>query len=80
MDYDQTKKVLAQLEHHGVRYIVIGGVALNLLGLPRATLDLDLFIAPEHHNIECLKKALESVFTDPCIEEIRADDLIGDAI
>ena len=78
MDYDQTKMVLAELEKHGVHYIVIGGVALNLLGLPRATLDLDLFIAPEHHNIERLKKALDSVFADPCIEEISADDLIGD--
>ena len=35
-------------------------MAINLLGLPRATEDLDIFVAPEPDNIERLKKALPS--------------------
>ena len=78
MDYDLTRKVLAALEREHVRYVVFGAVALNLLGLPRATEDLDIFIAPERENIERLRTALHSVFHDPCIDEITADDLLGE--
>ena len=42
------------------------------------TEDLDIFVAPERENIERLKAALRSVFNDPAIEEITADDLLGD--
>lgn len=78
MDYDLTRTVLAALEREGVKYVVFGAVALALHGLPRATEDLDIFVAPERDNIERLKAALHSVFDDPCIDEITADDLLGD--
>lgn len=55
MDYDLTRKVLAALEREEVKYVVFGAVALALHGLPRATEDLDIFIAPEPDNIERLK-------------------------
>jgi hypothetical protein len=52
-------------------------VALNFHGIARFTEDLDLFLAPEHDNIERLKRALRSVFDDPEIEQITAADLLG---
>jgi hypothetical protein len=78
MELDVAKQVLAALEREGVRYVVCGAVAINILGLARATEDLDLFLAPERENVERLKAALRSVFVDPSIEEISADDLLGD--
>ena len=78
MDYDTTKQVLAALERHEVHYVVFGAAALNLHGLARFTEDLDLFIAPERENIERLKRALHDVFDDPQLDEISADDLLGD--
>ncbi len=78
MDYGLTKKVLAALNREGVQYVVFGAVALNLLGLARATEDLDIFIAPDRSNVDRLKAALRSVFDDPHIDEITADDLLGD--
>jgi hypothetical protein len=78
MDVELTKRVLEALEREGVRYIVFGAVALNLLGLARATEDLDLFVEPDRANIDRLKIALCSVFEDPEIEGISADDLLGD--
>jgi hypothetical protein len=78
MDVDLTTKILAALEREQVRYVVIGAVALAVHGLPRATEDLDIFVAPEAENIERLKRALSSVFNDPCIDEITADDLLGE--
>lgn len=78
MDYDLTRRVLEALHQHGVAYKVFGAVALNLHGLARATEDLHLFIAPSEDNIARLRDALRSVFADPSIDEITADDLLGD--
>lgn len=78
MDFDTTRDVLAALEREGVVYVVCGAVALNLQGLARATKDLDIFIQPAVENVERLKTALKSVFHDPEIDGIRADELLGD--
>jgi len=78
VNFDLVRRVLAAFEAEGVEYIVFGAAALNLLGLPRATEDLDVFIAPDAGNIERMKKALRSVFDDPNIDEVTADDLLGD--
>jgi hypothetical protein len=39
---------------------------------------VDLFIAPNSDNVERLKAALRSVWEDPCIEQISANELCGD--
>ena len=78
MDYDFTKRVLAALEQHQVHYAVFGAVALNLHGLARFTADLDIFVEPTAENIERLRTALKSVVDDPAIDEISADDLLGE--
>jgi len=69
---------LAALEREGVRYVIIGAVALNLQGLARATEGLDVFIEPDAGNIDRLRAALVSVFEDPHVDEITAEDLLGD--
>lgn len=75
---DDVLRVVASLNAAGVDYVVVGGVAVNLHGLIRATEDLDVFIRPDAENVERLKRALRSVWEDPSIDEIRADDLCGD--
>ncbi|MFA5509206.1 MAG: nucleotidyl transferase AbiEii/AbiGii toxin family protein [Vulcanimicrobiota bacterium] len=66
------------LEANEVDYFVVGGMAVNLHGLVRATEGIDLFVEPSPENIERLRSALRSVWDDPCIEEISSDDLCGD--
>jgi hypothetical protein len=78
MDFESAQRVLEALEREGVRYVVFGAAALNLLGLARFTEDLDLFIAPEAGNIDRLKSALRSVFDDQAIDDISASDLLGE--
>jgi hypothetical protein len=78
MDFDVLKRVLAALESHGVKYTIFGAVALNLHGIARQTEDLDLFIAPDAANIDRLKAALRDAIDDPEIENITAEDLLGD--
>ncbi len=78
MDYDAARQVLGALERHGVRYAVFGAAALNLHGLARFTEDLDVFIEPVRDNIDRLSAALHDVFDDPSLDEITADDMLGD--
>jgi hypothetical protein len=78
VDFDLTKRVLAALEAHGVRYAVFGAVALNLHGLARFTADLDLFVEPTAENVERLRTALKAAVDDPAIDDISTDDLLGD--
>jgi hypothetical protein len=75
---DDALRVIKSLNDSGVEYVVIGGVAINLHGLVRATEDLDIFVRPDVENITKLRRALRSVWTDPDIEQITAEDLCGD--
>lgn len=48
----QVERVLAALEKAGVRYLVVGGVALVLHGYLRTTIDLDLVLQLDPDNLE----------------------------
>jgi hypothetical protein len=78
MDFDVLRRLFEALEREQVRYAIFGAVALNLHGLARFTEDPDLFIEPEAENIARLRAALRTVVDDPDIEQITADDLMGD--
>lgn len=52
------KEFIELLNLHEVRYLVIGGYAVNFHGYPRYTKDLDFWIWLEDKNIEQLLKAL----------------------
>jgi hypothetical protein len=78
MEATKVLAVLRALSAAGVRYKVVGGVALNLHGIVRATEDLDLFVAADPENVSRLRAGLTAVFADPHIEEITAEDLAGD--
>ena len=52
--------VFASLEENDVKYLVIGGIAAVLHGVPRATFDLDLLIEATPENAERLLGALEA--------------------
>jgi hypothetical protein len=51
MEPDVVLSVLRALEAAGVRYALVGGVAINFHGLPRATTDIDIFVSPDPDNI-----------------------------
>ncbi len=78
MDMDFIVGLFRAFSREGVRYKVIGGIALNLHGLVRATEDLDIFVDPDPLNVEKLKAALRSVYSDPEIDQISAADLGGE--
>lgn len=57
-DFEQ---IFRSLERAGVRYLVVGGVAVVLHGHPRFTADLDLALALEPANVEAALTALEEL-------------------
>jgi hypothetical protein len=78
MDFQKVFDFIREMNREGVEYITLGAVALNLHGVIRATTDADFFIRPDRENIERLKRALRRVWRDPSIDEISADDFIGE--
>jgi hypothetical protein len=74
MEFDRFLDVIRAFEREGVDYVLVGGVAVNLHGIARATEDIDFFVRPDAANIERLKRSLRSLWDDPEIEEIRIED------
>jgi hypothetical protein len=54
-------KVLEVLERHGVKYVVIGGLAAELRGSPYATRDVDVTPSRERANLGRLADALREL-------------------
>ncbi len=55
---DQLQSVFASFQRNDVKYLVIGGIAAVLYGVPRATFDLDILIEPTKANAQRLLDAL----------------------
>lgn len=54
------KDVFSSFQKYNVRYLVIGGIAAVLHGVPRATFDLDILIEANEENAQRLLNALEA--------------------
>jgi len=74
MELDDVIAVIRAFNEYGVEYVLIGGVAVNLHGLVRGTEDVDFLVAPDPGNFSRIRSALESLFQDPSIDEITAED------
>jgi len=55
---NQLKGVFSSFHDHNVRYVIIGGIAAILYGVPRATFDLDILIEATSDNAQHLLDAL----------------------
>lgn len=77
MNFEQTIEILAAFQREQVRYVLIGSMAMAAHGLIRATQDADFLVAADYDNVERIKRALDSVFHDPHIDEITSADLSG---
>lgn len=75
---DRLLDLLRALAAEDVTYAIFGGVAVNLHGIIRATEDVDLFLDPSEENVARLHRALRRLWDDPALDEITADDLLGD--
>lgn len=49
--------IFRALDAEKVRYLLVGGLALNIHGVERATMDVDLMLALDPENLEAFKRA-----------------------
>ncbi len=68
-------KVCEKFNEVDVEYVIGGGFAVILHGLPRLTNDIDFFVNPSKENVEKIKTALIEIFNDESINDIKPTDI-----
>jgi hypothetical protein len=66
-------KLCEELNRLGASYIIIGGLAMNNLGLVRTTEDVDILIDPSPENQRKVREAL-LILPEQAIRELGADE------
>jgi hypothetical protein len=66
-------RLCAELNRIAAKYIVIGGLAMNELGLVRVTEDIDLLIEPSIENQQVIRQALR-ILPERAIDELGAEE------
>ena len=62
-------------QRNNLRYMCIGGYAVNYYGFHRATVDLDIWIAPTNENKKCFFNTMLCMgYTESEFEDIKKED------
>lgn len=72
--------VIEAFNLEGVKYLVVGGFAVNFHGYNRSTADLDLWVSNEENNLESIRSAIQKVgfeFGEDAKNELRSDRMIS---
>lgn len=67
-----------KLEEHQVHYLVAGGLAMNLHGVPRMTMDIDLLLALDQDNLAAFIEVAGELDLKPVLPVKLADLLDPD--
>lgn len=59
--------LFASLARHEVRYLLVGGLAMNLHGVPRMTMDVDIMLALDDANLEHFFAVAEELKLRPAL-------------
>ena len=59
--------ILKELFDRKIDYLIVGGLAVNLYGVPRVTQDIDIIIAFDKENIFKLNEVFKSLGYVPCL-------------
>ena len=66
-------RLCAELNRLQAKYIIIGGLAMNELGLVRVTEDIDLLIEPSIENQLLIRQALR-ILPERAVDELGAEE------
>ncbi len=66
--------VLERFYRDGVKYLIVGGLAVNLYGVPRLTQDIDIIIATDKDNILRINRILKELGYVPRLP-VNPDDM-----
>jgi hypothetical protein len=66
---------LTAMQHHQVRYMLIGGIAVNFHGVSRNTQDMDIWLAPTNQNRDLFYNVLLDLkYTEEEIADLKSED------
>jgi hypothetical protein len=69
---------LKAMQVHSVRYMLIGGIAINFHGVERNTSDMDIWLAPTNENRDLFYKVLLDLkYTEEEIQNLKEEDFTG---
>jgi hypothetical protein len=68
-------RLFLTLNQKKIRYLVAGGIAVNLYGIERATADLDIVLKLDEKNLAAFVEAAKGLGLKPKIP-VRIDDLV----
>lgn len=66
--------LFAALNLHKVRYILVGGLAMNLHGVPRMTMDVDIVLAMDEANLDLFIECAKALQLSP-VAPVQISDL-----
>lgn len=70
------KDIFQRLQEENFEYLVVGGIAVNLHGYVRATVDLDIMILLSEENIKKFVKVIKSMGYKPKVP-VELEDFIS---
>ena len=68
-----------RLEEKQVRYLLVGGLAMNLHGVPRMTMDVDIVLAMDHANVQSFLGLAKELGLQP-VAPVAIDSLLDPAL
>ncbi|MDI6752183.1 MAG: hypothetical protein QME07_04915 [bacterium] len=72
-------EVFKAFHREKIKYLVVGGLAVNLHGVPRVTYDIDIIISTDRDNILKLNKTLKNLGYVPRLP-VNPDDMANEKI
>lgn len=68
--------IIYLLRKHGVRYLIVGGMAFIYHAKPRFTKDMDLWVSPERDNVARANRALAEFGSPALLDPDDADEIL----
>lgn len=65
-----------KLEAKKVRYLLVGGIAMNLHGVPRMTMDVDIVLAMDENNLRAFLGAADDLGLQS-VAPVKKEDLLN---
>lgn len=68
-------ELFRELEAKKVRYLLVGGIAMNLHGVPRMTMDVDIILAMDEANLRAFLGVADCLGLQP-VAPVRKESLL----
>ncbi len=72
-------ELFQKLESANIRYMLVGGLAMNLYGVPRSTMDVDIVLAMDQDNLRAFLDMAKQMNMQP-VAPVSMEDLLDPVV